>query len=166
MIKKCVKVLSPKSKQRNDPKRSLKAPKASSEAISRSMKSNKSKGTLPEIQLTKMIWLAGLRGYRKNDKRIPGKPDVYFPKYKIAILLNGCFWHRCPYCKPSLPMTNRDFWMEKFNGNRERDKRQMNLRNKEGIKTLVVWECQLKKKPERVLDFILKAIDTHNKSKA
>jgi DNA mismatch endonuclease (patch repair protein) len=78
-------------------------PKATSEAVSRSMKSNKSQGTLPELLLTKMVWNAGFRGYRKNDKRIPGKPDIYFPTMKLAILINGCFWHRCPYCNLPLP---------------------------------------------------------------
>jgi DNA mismatch endonuclease (patch repair protein) len=137
----------------------LKPPKASSEAIKRSMQGNRSKGTVPELLLTSMIRGAGIRGYRKNDKRFPGKPDIYLPSIRLAIFLNGCFWHRCPYCKPAIPSANREFWTEKFENNRERDTRQKRERDKLGIRTLVVWECQLKKNPEGVMVRILKKIN-------
>ena len=136
----------------------LKVPKSASEAVTRSMKGNKAKGTLPELLLARMIWKAGIRGYRRNDKRICGKPDLYLPTLRLAILVNGCYWHRCPYCKPSIPKSNSGFWSEKFERNKERDARQKRQRDKEGIRSLVVWECQMKKNPDRVLERIINAM--------
>jgi DNA mismatch endonuclease (patch repair protein) len=147
-----------KSKKRWVVKKSI-VPKATSEAISRSMKSNKSKGTLPELLLTKMVWDAGFRGYRKNDKRIPGKPDIFFPTIKLAILLNGCFWHSCHYCRPSLPKSNTEFWKDKFQKNKSRDSKQQIERKIAGIRSVIVWECQLKKYPYRTLARISKAVN-------
>ena len=132
--------------------------KTVSEAVSKSMRSNRSIGTLPEKSLARMLWNAGLRGYRKNDRRIPGKPDIYFPRLRLAVLLNGCFWHRCPYCKPAMPKTNVEFWSQKFTGNKKRDRRQYRLRYDIGIRSLVVWECSLKKGPYQVLQKVQKAI--------
>lgn len=122
------------------------------QSVSKSMRGNRSTGTLPERILAKMAWNAGYRGYRKNDRRIPGKPDLYFPRLKLAVLLNGCFWHRCPYCKLPLPKSNTVFWDKKFAMNKERDKRQRKLRNAADIRTFVVWECRLIKDPDRVLE--------------
>ncbi len=129
-------------------------PKATSEAVSRSMRGNKSKGTYPELLLARLVWESGLRGYRKNDPRIPGKPDLYFPRLRLAVLLNGCFWHRCPYCRLPMPKSNVGFWEAKFARNKERDALQKKSRDKLGIKSLVIWECQLKKDPGRVVDKI------------
>ena len=122
-----------------------------SAAVSKSMRSNRSVGTLPEKALAKLFWNAGYRGYRKNDKRISGKPDLYFPRVRLAVLLNGCFWHRCPYCKPPLPKSNADFWSDKFEKNVARDRLQKKTRSAAGIRTLVVWECRLKRSPEKIL---------------
>lgn len=141
----------------------MKPPKASSDAVRRSMQGNKSKGTLPERTLARMVWGAGFRGYRKNDRRIPGKPDLYLPSLRLAVMMNGCFWHRCPHCKPTMPKSNADFWSDKFERNRERDARQKRLREELGIRSLVVWECQLKKNPERVLGRMIKMVKKHFK---
>ncbi len=122
-----------------------------SEAVSKSMRSNRSIGTLPEKTLARILWNAGYRGYRKNDKRISGKPDLYFPRLRIAVLLNGCFWHRCPYCKLPLPKSNTGYWSAKFEKNVERDRRQNKVRKASGIRTMVVWECRLKRSPWKVL---------------
>ncbi len=59
------------------------------------MLGKKSVGTDPEALLTRMIWLAGYRGYRKKEKNVPVMPDVYFARLWLAILMNNCFWHRC-----------------------------------------------------------------------
>jgi DNA mismatch endonuclease (patch repair protein) len=120
-------------------------PKASSEAVSKSMKNNTSKSTKPEIILRKALWSNGLKGYRLNYKKLPGSPDICYPKYKIAIFVNGCFWHRCPICNLPNPKKNTEFWKRKFLRNKERD----NLKSKRledlGWIVLVFWECEIKK---------------------
>ncbi len=103
------------------------------------------KDTKPEEIVRKYLFSKGFR-YRKNDARLPGKPDVVLPKYKTVIFINGCFWHKHDGCRYfSWPKNNAAFWKEKILGNVERDqKNQENLRNL-GWRVLVVWECELKK---------------------
>lgn len=108
------------------------------------MRSNKSKNTKPEIVFRKALWDKGIRGYRLHWKKAPGKPDIAFPGKRIAIFLNGCFWHRCPKCQLSLPKHNLDFWKKKFDRNVERDKEKIEALQQENWKTLVIWECELK----------------------
>lgn len=108
------------------------------------MSSIRGKNTSPEIALRKYLWENNLRGYRLHLKNVPGRPDITFPGKKIAIFVNGCFWHRCLYCNPPMPKSHSKFWKEKFKKNIERDIRKIRLLNKEGWKTLVVWECQIK----------------------
>jgi len=115
-----------------------------SSAVTKSMRSNKAKDTKPELIVRKMLWAAGLRGYRLHRKDIPGKPDIAFIGKKIAIFVNGCFWHRCPHCKPGLPKHNRKFWLAKFNRNQERDRENLIRLRKAGWKVVTIWECRLK----------------------
>lgn len=88
-----------------------------SESISKSMKSNKSSGTKPELTLAKIL---RKKLYRNT---LPGNPDFIYPKNKLAVFVQGCFWHRCPRCRLSLPKTNQIFWKKKFEMNVERDKK-------------------------------------------
>ncbi len=108
------------------------------------MSSNKAKNTKPELKLRKALYADGIRGYRLNWKKVPGKPDIAFPGRKIGIFINGCYWHRCPYCELSLPKTNTDFWKKKFEKNIKRDKKKekelLDLR----WTVLVFWECKIK----------------------
>ena len=79
--------------------------------------------TKPEIIVRKYLFQHGLR-YRKNDKRLPGHPDIVLPKYKTVVFVNGCFWHghnNCKYAK--MPLTNSDFWRAKILSNQIRDKK-------------------------------------------
>jgi DNA mismatch endonuclease (patch repair protein) len=149
-----------------DSKASVQKPNPVSTPVSKSMRGNRSTGTMPERMLAKIIWEAGYRGYRKNDKRVAGSPDLYFPKLRLAVMLNGCFWHRCPYCKLSIPKTNKDFWAQKFLKNKERDIRQRSLRTAAGIRSVVIWECKLKSKPQRVLERLSKIIREQESSVA
>lgn len=80
------------------------------------------KETKYEILVRKFLFEKGFR-YRKNDKRLPGRPDIVLPKYKTIIFVHGCFWHG-HYCKAAkLPETNKEFWENKINSNIERDKK-------------------------------------------
>ena len=124
--------------------RDKRSPKPLSESTSKVMSANKAKNTKPEILLRKALWEEGVRGYRLNWKKAPGRPDIAFPGKKIAIFINGCYWHRCPKCDLPLPKSNVQFWKDKFDKNIARDKK----KNKElldlGWHVLVFWECDIK----------------------
>ena len=108
------------------------------------MSSNKAKNTKPELRLRKALYADGVRGYRLNWKKVPGKPDIAFPGRKISIFINGCYWHRCPHCELPLPKTNTEFWKEKFEKNIKRDKKKEKELLDLGWTVLVFWECKIK----------------------
>lgn len=122
----------------------LDAPRASSFAVHKSMQGNKHKDTKPELLVREQLRACGLTGYRLQWK-IPGRPDIAWPGKKIALFINGCFWHRCPHCNPSAPKKNVEYWQKKFQGNVERDQRNLAVLQDAGWKTHVIWECELKK---------------------
>lgn len=119
------------------------APVPANEVVSRVMSANRGKDTGPEKILAKALWAAGIRGYRKNWKKAPGRPDIAFPGRKIAIFIHGCFWHRCPRCRLPLPKSNQDFWKEKFARNKKRDTQKLKELDDLGWQTIVVYECEL-----------------------
>jgi DNA mismatch endonuclease, patch repair protein len=121
----------------------LRNPPPTSATVSRNMQANRAKDTTPERILRKSLWLCGLRGYRLHPKNVPGRPDISFGRYKIAIFVHGCFWHRCPKCKLPLPKNNREFWIKKFGRNRARDKRKTRVLRAEGWKVFEFWECEI-----------------------
>jgi DNA mismatch endonuclease (patch repair protein) len=105
----------------------------------------KGKGTKPEEIVRKYLFSQGFR-YRKNDKRLPGTPDIVLPKYRTVIFVNGCFWHGHEGCKYFVwPKNNADFWKKKIEQNIARDKRDFLLLQEAGWRVIVVWECSLKK---------------------
>lgn len=111
----------------------------------------KSKNTSLEKIVCKALFKMGYR-YRKNDKRFPGKPDIYLPKYKTMIFVNGCFWHGHKNCKKSkLPKTNHLFWRDKINKSIERDHRNISKLKKMGYNVIIVWECDIKDNPDSVI---------------
>jgi DNA mismatch endonuclease, patch repair protein len=124
--------------------RDKRSPKPKNEAVSRVMSANRAKNTSPEIKLRKALWGHGLRGYRLHPKGIPGRPDIAFSKSKLAIFVNGCFWHRCARCMDRLPSTNTDFWKAKFQRNVDRDLRKAQQLRRLGWRVNFVWECDLK----------------------
>ncbi|UBH10279.1 very short patch repair endonuclease [Macrococcus armenti] len=101
------------------------------------------KNTKPEEIVRKYLYSKGIR-YRKNDKRFPGSPDIYIPKYNVAVFVNGCFWHVHDCGLFVMPKTNKDFWVKKFNDNVSRDERNIEELTELGIRVIVVWECGLK----------------------
>ncbi len=104
----------------------------------------KGKDTKPEEIVRKYLFSQGFR-YRKNDKRLPGKPDIVLPKYKVAIFVNGCFWHKHEGCRYFVwPGSNTEFWKEKIEGTVKRDKRQKAELIAAGWRVLIIWECELK----------------------
>ena len=111
------------------------------------------KDTKPEITLRKALWLKGLR-YRIKNK-LPGRPDVVFPRYKVAIFIDGCYWHRCPkhYKEPE---TNKIFWEAKISGNVKRDIVNTKKLKKMKWRVIRVWEHQVNKDLEKVVEKIRK----------
>lgn len=104
----------------------------------------KSSNTKPEEIVCKYLISKGFR-YRKNDKRLPGTPDIVLPKYKTVIFVNGCFWHGHEGCRFFVvPKTNTEFWVNKIETNKQRDSRKTNDLQSLGWKVIVEWECQLK----------------------
>ncbi len=75
---------------------------------------------------------------------MPGKPDFVFPKYRLAIFVDGCFWHGCPRCYKE-PKVNTEFWREKIRRNILRDRRTLLLLRKKGWHVMRFWEHSLKK---------------------
>ncbi|MDN2701219.1 DNA mismatch endonuclease Vsr [Janthinobacterium sp. SUN100] len=115
----------------------------SPERRSRNMRSIRSKNTVPEMMLRKLLFSRGFR-FRLHVADMPGKPDIVLPKYRVAVFMHGCFWHGHGCYLFKLPQARREFWAEKIRQNLERDLRAMQQLRVGGWRVLVVWECALK----------------------
>ena len=124
-------------------------PAPTSEVTTKVMKANKGKDTGPEQTVRKLLREMGHPGYRLNWKKVPGRPDIAYPGRKIAIFVNGCFWHRCPHCNLPLPKSHTEFWKEKFDRNVARDEEKTRALEALGWTVITIWECELKD-PEAV----------------
>ncbi len=138
-------------------------------AIKKSMQGNTRANTKPEMLVRQRLREAGLTGYRLQWKKAPGRPDIAFVGRKVAIFVNGCFWHRCPTCNPSTPKRNVEFWEAKFTRNVERDARAQAELAELGWTSIVIWECELKKDRidatmERVIEQVRQAGNGGNTS--
>ena len=99
--------------------------------------------TLPEMVVRRMVHGMGYR-YRLHVAKLPGKPDLVFPKLRRVIEVRGCFWHQHRGCRRSdIPKTRLGFWGPKLEGNRRRDKENMRKLRELGWRTCVVWECEV-----------------------
>lgn len=104
-----------------------------------------SASTKPEVKMRQELWRKGLR-FRKNDKRLPGSPDIVLPKYRTAIFVHGCFWHGHKGCKKYvIPKSNSEFWIEKVARNQRRDQEVWRQLEAKGWSVIIVWECELGK---------------------
>ncbi|MEN7551872.1 DNA mismatch endonuclease Vsr [Rapidithrix thailandica] len=119
----------------------------------------KGKDTKPEMLVRKFLFSEGFR-YRLHDKKLPGKPDLVFPKYKTVVFIHGCFWHGHEGCKYFVvPKTRTEWWVDKINKNKQRDLANIDLLFKEGWKVIIVWECELKpEKRERTLQSLVRKL--------
>lgn len=138
----------PRTKAATEPARRYlrdgRAPVPASAATSRVMSSNRARNTGPEIRLRSALRAIGVRGYRLHSRAVPGRPDLVFRDRRVAIFVNGCFWHRCPYCDPSTPKSNVGFWQAKFDANKRRDRRKVAELHQLGWATLTLWECRIR----------------------
>ncbi len=112
------------------------------------------KDTKPELTLRRGLHALGYR-YRLHDKRLPGRPDIYLPKFGTVILVNGCFWHGHGCHLFKVPQTRREFWLGKIDSNRERDVRTTQELGNRGLKVGIVWECSLRGKHRWNVDEVI-----------
>jgi DNA mismatch endonuclease (patch repair protein) len=112
----------------------------SKEVRSKIMATVGSKGNrTTEVALGRLLWAAGLRGYRKQWP-VAGKPDFAWPGLKVAVFVDGCFWHGCKRCK-HLPRTHTKFWRDKIDTNQRRDRRVSQRLRRAGWTVIRVKEC-------------------------
>ena len=104
--------------------------------------------TKPEKAVRSFLHRAGFR-FSLHGKSVAGKPDIYLPKFKTAVFVHGCYWHRHSGCAKgrSTPSSNKQFWLSKFERNMRRDKKVRRLLKGAGINVIVIWECEVKKEP-------------------
>jgi len=137
----------------------------SSDKRKKIMSSIRSKNTKPEMFVRKVLHGKGIR-FRIHAKDLPGKPDIVIRKYKLAIQVNGCFWHQHSGCQENrIPNSNKKFWKDKLKRNVDRDKKNHALLTKDGFKVFYFWECEIKN--ERLLENkanqFLKELNRRNK---
>lgn len=107
--------------------------------------------TGPEKKLRSLLHRAGYR-FRIHDRRLPGSPDIVLPRYRTAVFVHGCFWHRHPGCRnATTPGSRTDFWAAKFESTVARDKAKAAQLEAAGWQVVTVWECELQKAPDTVL---------------
>lgn len=122
---------------------------------SKMMASIRGKDTLPELILRRTLHRRGIR-YRLHKKELRGRPDLVFPKFRAALFVHGCFWHRHQDCRyATTPATRTEFWQSKFNATVERDVRNQRDLAKAGWRVGIVWECTIKKRSiENIADVV------------
>lgn len=113
----------------------------------------RSKNTAPELMIRKVLHKNGLR-FRLHCKKLPGTPDLVFPKYQAVLFVNGCFWHGHKCSDGTLPSSNVKFWKTKIQDNKKRDGRNIKELLALGFKILVIWQCALKGKHRFPIEII------------
>ena len=121
---------------------------------SRMMAGIHGKDTRPEMAIRKALHALGYR-YRIHDRRLPGRPDMVFPRYKAVIEINGCFWHRHDCHLFKWPSTRKEFWKQKLNQNRERDARNHKTLKDTGWRVLTIWECAMKGRTRLPMEYVV-----------
>lgn len=123
------------------------------------------KNTGPELLLRKSLHRIGMR-YRLHDKKLPGSPDIVFPRFKAVLFVHGCFWHRHGCKASTTPGTNVEFWRKKFDENVARDQGHTAALLDGGWRVAIVWECILKGKnadPETAARLVRKWLGSNEK---
>lgn len=110
---------------------------------SRNMAAIRGKDTRPELLIRKALHRRGLR-YVLHDRRLPGRPDLVFPRYRTVLFVHGCFWHRHSGCRfATTPASNTGFWQKKLDENVQRDRKVRKQLQLMGWRVLTIWECRV-----------------------
>jgi DNA mismatch endonuclease, patch repair protein len=133
------------------------ADRISSEHRSWNMSQIKGKNTAPERIIRSFLHRAGFRF--SLHAKLPGKPDIVLPKYRVVVLVHGCFWHRHKGCRLAYhPKSNLGFWSEKFRQNIARDEVVKKSLRRLGWRVYTVWECQIERDAQRAATRIIKRL--------
>lgn len=115
-------------------------------------------GTSIELLLRQKLWSAGLRYRLKTKEKLPGSPDLVFVRAKVAVFVDGCFWHGCPI-HGTRPKTNEDFWAMKLSRNRERDAQVNRKLEALGWVPVRIWEHEVKTQLDECLSKVCAIIE-------
>jgi DNA mismatch endonuclease Vsr len=113
-----------------------------------------------ERRLRRRLWSAGVRGYRLRS-RLPGRPDLAFPGARLAVFVNGCYWHRCPTCNLPTPRANAAFWEEKLRRNQDRDISSAAALAEMGWLAVTIWEHEVRTDLDAVIERLTASIRGH-----
>lgn len=135
----------------------------SKEQRSLNMSHIRAKNTSIEVKVRKYLFSCGFR-YRVNVKSLAGKPDIVLKKYRTAIFVNGCFWHRHKNCKyATIPKSNVEYWTKKFQRNAVNDAMNKDALEQQGWNVVVLWECELKKDFDQVMNKLVQEVKNNAK---
>ena len=119
------------------------ADKISSAARSENMRKVRNRDTAPELRVRRILHRAGYR-FRLQRRDLPGTPDLYLPRYRLAIFVHGCFWHGHAGCpRARLPSTRPEFWAAKIERNKQRDVAVLQALEAASIQSMTLWACEL-----------------------
>jgi len=111
-----------------------------------------------EVAMARLLRKAGLSGWRRHLP-LPGKPDFAWPKQKVALFVDGCFWHGHQCGKNVTPKTNPVEWRKKIEANQKRDRRVARQLRSKGWAVIRIWECRLRKHPQQCLARIARTLE-------
>ena len=120
---------------------------------SRVMASIRGRDTRPEMYVRRTVWGQGFR-YRLHVRRLPGTPDLVFPKYGVVVFVHGCFWHQHGCSSTRRPSSNLQYWERKLDANVARDVRNQVQLREMGWTVTTIWECTLQEGTDEVLRFL------------
>jgi DNA mismatch endonuclease (patch repair protein) len=120
--------------------------------IMRSIRSSNNRST--ELRLRGAFVGLGIRGWKIRDRTVLGIPDFVFPASRLAIFVDGCFWHGCPKCNLSIPQHNRSYWATKIARNKSRDRGVRRVLQSEGWKVFRIWEHEVRESPQKCIQRI------------
>lgn len=136
------------------------------EVVRKAMSAVKAKDTAPELALRKALHARGFR-YRLHDKKLPGKPDLVFASRKLALFIDGDYWHGRQWKKRGFSsleaqmkrVNNADYWIKKITGNIERDKKHTRALKSQGWRVIRIWESDLKTRGEKEIEKVVRKIE-------
>ena len=124
---------------------------------SRNMAAIRGADTKPEMMIRRGLHARGFR-FRLHDRKLPGRPDLIFPKYRAVLFVHGCFWHGHDCHLFKWPGTREEFWRAKISANVARDKTNLEAVQRAGLRIGIVWECALKGRQRRPSEDVLNTV--------